>query len=557
MSSSAVDRSLFDSAVYQQTLLERLKSGEVSQFQYWLKQIDKGIREKLSKQELTEFSRSRLEKQLAAVDAMLKANFDGHYDELAGHLIDTAEITAEYEAAALAGAVGSESFEAVVPATAQINATVFAAPLSVRGPDGGKLLDTFLNDWSTAERKAIVGAIRQGVFEGQTNAEIIRNIRGTKANNFKDGILNATNRHAGAIVRTAVQHVASVARKETLTENGVEKYKWDSTLDSRTSDVCKGLDGEVFEMGKGPLPPAHINCRSSYTPELPEELQFLSEGATRASKDGYVPANTTYYEWLKGQPEQVQIDALGKTKAAIFRSDAVSPEEFKRLNMGRNFKPITLAEMRKKNPKAFAAGLSSLPKTKKAQRAKVSDSQQKQALVSWLGEDNYQRIAGELDKPRVKQAAEKYGLNQAEQAAIWQYSKSGYEDLNDRLRGKTVKNPLAVSSSADVLRGALDKLPNHVGTVYRRTTLPKSILEKHQIGDVVNYNEFTSTSYGGDVFDGEHRLIIKSKSGKNITDLSYFDKKEREVLFNSPSEFYVQARYYDENGVLTIRMKEL
>lgn len=557
MRSQAVDKSLFDSAVYQQTLLERLKSGEVSQFQYWLKQIDKGIREKLSKQELTGFSRSRLEKQLVAVDAIIKANFDSHYDELAGHLIDIAEITAEYEATALAGAVDNDSFEAVIPATAQINSAVFTAPLSVRGPEGGKLLDTFLNDWSTAERKAIVGAIRQGAFEGQTNAEIIRNIRGTKANNFKDGILSTTNRHAEAIVRTAVQHVASVARQETLAKNGVKQYRWISTLDSRTSDICKGLDGEVFEMGSGPLPPAHINCRSGYLAELSQEFQFLSEGRTRASANGPVSAKTTYYDWLKSQPERVQVDALGKTKAAIFSNGEISPEDFKRLNMGRNFKPITLAEMRKKNPKTFAAGLSSLPKTKKAQRAKVSESQQQQTLVKWIGEDSYQRVVGELDKPRVKQAAEKYGLNQAEQVAIWQYSKTGFNDLNNHLRGKTVKNPLAVSASADVLRDALDKLPSYVGTVYRRTTIPKRILEKHQIGDVVNYNEFTSTSHGGEVFSGEHRIIIKSKSGKNITDLSYFEKTEREVLFNSPSEFYVQAKYYDENGVLTIRMKEL
>lgn len=557
MNSTSVDRSLFDSAVYQQTLLERLKSGEVSQFQYWLKKIDKGIREKLSKQELTEFSRSRLEKQLAVIDSMLKANFDDHYNELAGHLIDTAEITAEYEAASLAGAVDNDSFEAVIPATAQINAAVFAAPLSVRGPDGGKLLDTFLNDWSTAERKAIVGAIRQGAFEGQTNAEIIRNIRGTKANNFKDGILNTTNRHAGAIVRTAVQHVASVARKETLTENGVEEYRWVSTLDSRTSDICKGLDGSVFEHGKGPLPPAHINCRSSFIPELPEHLKFLSKGRTRASKNGPVSADTTYYDWLKNQPEQVQIDALGKTKAAIFRSGAVSPEEFKRLNMGRNFKPITLAEMRKKNPKAFAAGLSSLPRTKKAQRAKLSESQQAQALVSWMGQDEYRMVVGELDNPRIKNAAEKYGLNQAEQAAVRHYSKSGYHDLNHHLRGGTVENPAAVSASVDVLKDALDKLPSYVGSVYRRTKLPKDILEKHQVGDVVSYNEFTSTSYDGDAFSGIHRLIIESKSGKNVTDFSFFRDDEREILFNPPSDFLVEERYVDDNGILTIRMIEI
>jgi hypothetical protein len=147
---------------------------------------------------------------------------------------------------------------------------------------------------------------------------------------------------------------------ETLKANSdiTKKYEWASTLDSRTTQQCKSLDGQEFEYGKGPLPPIHIRCRSSYAPVLNDEFSWLSEGATRASKDGYVDQNESYYDWLKKQPEDFQKVALGKTRAKLFRDGGLSPDAFAQLNMGRNFKPLTLNEMREIDSEAFMrAGL--------------------------------------------------------------------------------------------------------------------------------------------------------------------------------------------------------
>src|SRR5690606_11553648 len=90
------------------------------------------------------------------------------------------------------------------------------------------------------------------------------------ARQFQDGVL-AVNRHAAStVVRTSLQHVATVARMETLEANAdiLNGYRWSSTLDNRTSSICASLDQRVFEFGKGPVPPAHPNCRSSIVPEL-------------------------------------------------------------------------------------------------------------------------------------------------------------------------------------------------------------------------------------------------------------------------------------------------
>ena len=48
----------------------------------------------------------------------------------------------------------------------------------------------------------------------------------------------------------------------------INHYEWISTLDSRTSDICIGLDGNIYPVGKGRLPPAHFNCRSTTAPIL-------------------------------------------------------------------------------------------------------------------------------------------------------------------------------------------------------------------------------------------------------------------------------------------------
>jgi SPP1 gp7 family putative phage head morphogenesis protein len=351
----AGSEALIESTTRHQVYLERLKSGEAKKFATFLKRIDKSIRDRLTSVDLTEFGRGRLERLLKSVDGDLVKIFDSHRAELTGSLVDIGQYEAGFEARNLSNAIQPDSFEVVIPAPAQVKAAILSAPLSVRGPDGGKLLDPFLLDWSRGERQRLTGAIRQGFYEGQTNFQILRAIRGTKANGYRDGLLNVTSNHADAVVRTAVQHSASVARFESWDANSdiLSGYRWVSTLDGRTSPACRSLDGNVYQLGKGPKPPIHIRCRSTTVAELNDEFDFLQEGRTRASKDGYVGGDETYYSWLKKQPLEFQQDAIGKVRAKLLRDGGLSAEEFARLNLGRNFKPLSLAEMQAKEPLAF------------------------------------------------------------------------------------------------------------------------------------------------------------------------------------------------------------
>lgn len=351
----AISAELQESTIRHQVFLERLKTGEANQFAAFLKRIDESIKGRLLSKDLTEFSRARLERLLESVDKSLLKIYDDYRDELSGNLIDTAIYESEFEARNLTSAVAN--FEAVIPTAAQVRASVLSQPLSVRGTDadGGKLLDSFIEDFTTNERKHVVNSIRQGYFEGQTTAQIVRNIRGTKKNNFSDGILAISSRNAEAIVRTSVQHVASTARMETLKLNDsvVTGYRISATLDSRTTTICRSLDNQTFKIGQGPVTPLHIGCRSTMVAELDGRFDFLKQGKTRSSINGAVDGNQTYYEWLKTQPAEFQDSAIGPVRAKLLRDGGLSAKRFADLNLSKNFQPLTLVEMRKLEPLAF------------------------------------------------------------------------------------------------------------------------------------------------------------------------------------------------------------
>lgn len=334
-----------------QVILERFKAGEVRQFEQLLRDLAREIRVRLLSEDLTAFSRARQNALLADIGSLLSGGLDNATGQLQRELLDAATDEAQFAGEALNRSI--RGFDSVIPPANQVRAAVLSSPLSVRGPDGGKLLESWVKDWSAYQVTQVQGAIRRGFFEGQTNQQMISSVVGSLSNNYADGEFARIKRSLGALIRTGVQHTAMVARTETLKENGVERYEWLSTLDDRTSPQCQVLDGQIFEWGKGPTPPIHPNCRSSITAVLPDKFQFLREGAERASVDGPVSAEQTYYGWLKKQPASFQEEALGPTWAKVFRDGGVDADEFARLRLGKNFQPITLEQLREKRPAIF------------------------------------------------------------------------------------------------------------------------------------------------------------------------------------------------------------
>ena len=188
--------------------------------------------------------------------------------------------------------------------------------------------------------------VRTGLLSGETTESIVSQLignlqfgQGAKTNQqyllAGKEVLKMASHQVRTIVRTSVNQVSNAASQQVYKANEdiTEKYKYVSTLDSRTTALCASLDGKEFEYGKGPEPPQHFNCRSTtvavidYDALKKRGFDFdVPKEGRRAAAGGMVPANETYGKWLYGQrkagtkftPGARQIEALGKEKAKYF-----------------------------------------------------------------------------------------------------------------------------------------------------------------------------------------------------------------------------------------------
>ncbi|RKZ45101.1 MAG: phage head morphogenesis protein [Gammaproteobacteria bacterium] len=352
---AGISKQSYDAALRNQVALERIKASAAKNIAPYLKEIDRYIRQRLALSELTTYNRERLTKLLRAIESTIDKQLKLFATDSREELLELARIQAVFESASLDRAINNPDFESTIPAKSQITAAVTQSPLSIRGAGGGLTIAQTYTSYTATQKKNILGAIKQGVFEGQTNNEIIRTIRGTASRKFKDGVLGLSYRQAETVVRTGIQHVSSASRALTFSENGVKQYQWKSVLDSRTSVYCQGLSNEIFNVGEGPVPPIHWNCRSTIVPVLPAKYDFLDEGATQASTFGPVPADQTYYDWLSTQSAEFQDFAIGPKWGKEFRNGGLTSDQFQKFRLDKNFKPITLDEMQQKT-EAFLSG---------------------------------------------------------------------------------------------------------------------------------------------------------------------------------------------------------
>lgn len=347
-----------DLATRSQVYLERLKAGFEKSWrggpQVTLRENARRFLTDLEVDRMQDISRTQLNRLLARFgDAHLDIAMKGML-EFSDNLQPLAGYSAGLEVKGLTEIVSDTGLKFNAP-TAEI-AYDYAKTAPVQAT--GQMLESFIGSWPEVDTKRIQGIVSTGWAQNKPLMTMVREVVGTRKNNYADGALNVSQRNAGAIIHTATQHTANAARMKVYESNGdiIKGYTWTSTLDRRTTPQCRSLDGLVFEAGKGPMPPLHIRCRSTTVPKLAKEFDFLDEGATRASggpKPGPVSADETYYSWLKKQPKGFQDRAIGHVRGKLLRDGGLTSERFASLNLGRDFQPLTLKEMKELEPEAF------------------------------------------------------------------------------------------------------------------------------------------------------------------------------------------------------------
>lgn len=250
---------LHDEAVLHRIALSRYSNTTVRRVLAQLNRTEESVLERLARADNEGLQAARLENLLVEIRALqangwavVRANLNGDLTALA---------MAEAEFAAKAVRFGAESAGLQLTTNAPVTAQVVAAVNS--RPFQGRLLREWLADAEEGAAKRVREVIRQGFIEGRSISDLVRQIRGTRAAQYRDGILEVSRRGAEAMVRTAVTHTSAAAHQEVYRSFGADVVTgvlWIATLDSRTTEICASRDGKVFPVDSGPRPPAHVNC---------------------------------------------------------------------------------------------------------------------------------------------------------------------------------------------------------------------------------------------------------------------------------------------------------
>lgn len=124
--------------------------------------------------------------------------------------------------------------------------------------------------WGNSERLARV--LKQEVTTGMIQGINLK----TMGKRISDKIEGAKKNDVERLLRTEVNYTLNQATLDGYKDAKVEKYEFDATLDSRTSQICAELNGEVFEVNKTAVgvnyPPMHPRCRSTTSPIIDYEV---------------------------------------------------------------------------------------------------------------------------------------------------------------------------------------------------------------------------------------------------------------------------------------------
>lgn len=329
----SVNEEIFDRLTRRQISLTRLAAGTSEYLTGVLNRSDPKIASILK-----DLNASTTKRQLdKALNEFRKVNIDAYLKverEMKKALTSMSYAEAEHQKTVLKQSTPAEAFRQMKPKTPSKKAL---REMVESQPYNGALLEEHINGLEQGRYSRVRDVLRREVSAGGTDAAvqdaIMKGVMGTKAANYKDGILDYSRRSLDQKTRTLHNGVAQETRSEFYEQNDdiFDGVLWVSVLDNVTSAICQSLDGTVFPVDEGERPPAHPNCRSEVVPIVKDwEAMGLSDlgPGTRESMTGEVPETQTYNEWLKSQSAEAQDDILGPSRGQMFRDNEWNVDRF-------------------------------------------------------------------------------------------------------------------------------------------------------------------------------------------------------------------------------------
>lgn len=298
----------------------------------------------------------------------------------------------------------------------------------------------------------------KGKLTNWLNTDLARHFAsGSSAQQMSDDLskkLTTNYKDAIRLVRTEVNHISNQSTMDSYENSGVvDQYQILATLDSRTSETCRDMDGKIFNLSEKKvavnMPPFHVNCRTTTVPYFGDE-DF--EDVERAARDGNgkyytVPADMSYREWQDKHGQGAKVDKQNKT---------VIPKELE-------VKPVQVQE-------------------EPIEERQYLDLEQED-IDKWSDE-----VVPNLTKEQIK--------------AVENYTSEGAYTLNAQLRGKYEEDEYS-TKFANTLRSAMHEMPQDTN-LYRvmnkydflKTFNNESIMELQHVNQEIVWNGFL----GGKLF---------------------------------------------------------
>tara|TARA_R100000655_G_scaffold69082_1_gene107333 strand:+ start:135 stop:2390 length:2256 start_codon:yes stop_codon:yes gene_type:complete len=371
--------------------------------------------------------------------------------------------------------------------------------------------------------------VRTGLLSGETTESIVSQLignlqfgQGAKTNQqyllAGKEVLNMASHQIRTVVRTSINQVSNAASQQVYKANEdiTEKYKYVSTLDSRTTALCASLDGKEFEYGKGPEPPQHFNCRSTTVAvidydalkKMGWDFDVPKEGR-RAAAGGMVPANETYGKWLYGQrkagtkftPGVRQIEALGKEKAKYFNrlANKYGADDAIKKFVREDGSEVSLFQLKKRygKPESITVKKKTAPKKKIVSKPKVKTTAEelketKAQLAALKERDPSLPTVAQLQAIPVKSKVQSIDVNNA--FDLMENMEGAAGKNAKKLRNFMEKKQIFCSwTTPGVARGSYLKVAENVKYIKENPQLRKSLQLNKQRGTKKVRN--TSPSY--------------------------------------------------------------
>lgn len=305
----ADNKRLYDIATRQQVYVENVKVWHSRQFDVYLRELSEELRKLLGRIKYTSLD-SLTKRELNSFLVELKRTqsrlYSLYLEKLVKQLEDFAKADSAVTKRVFASAAVEEedlSEEEADKVLEESNMPfIFGLPAAIGGaalwskvnntliPANGLYLGGFLNSFSESAQ----AQVRNQVTKSYANAETVAALTAALLEQSPQGtssVLARISRQGAAAIDTSLQHISQMV-SASITSGLFGRYVWYSVIDSSTTDICRSRDRRIYVYGEGPVPPAHVLCRSHIAPVTGDTL----------------PPRETFGQWFRRQPAQFRAD---------------------------------------------------------------------------------------------------------------------------------------------------------------------------------------------------------------------------------------------------------